>query len=304
MRKLFWGCTICGVTLAGGVVATTWYAVHAPRSVIGEILHRASDAALRFNPITGLTPIARQMTASHSDAPQQQATADAVQEDQLVPPDPTPVEDGPPAVSCEDTGKPNEPGPIVVANGGTPPIVIPESQPPGIIPPPPNSPVEPSSYSSVECPVDDAPAAPPTMPSCTEEESCELLPMPAPMVEVLPMPHEEEQESGCAHAEKTTFLEIIKRCWQEQSHKMIEMMKPAAAAPAEERPKPEASPCDVKDSTKPEEQSASATSNSVRRKFAIFRHDSDEATPRHPEVDTMEYRASDRSLDDYGPGPL
>jgi hypothetical protein len=40
-------------------------------------------------------------------------------------------------------------------------------------------------------------------------------------------------------------------------------------------------------------------------KLKVFKKsDVDDATPIHPEVDTMEFRRSDGSLHDYGTGPL
>ena len=54
-----------------------------------------------------------------------------------------------------------------------------------------------------------------------------------------------------------------------------------------------------------EEEPSEAAHTSVRRKLSIFHiYDCDDACPKHPDVDTMEYRSSDRHLYDYGPGSL
>jgi hypothetical protein len=309
MRKLFWGCTACSVVLAGGVISTAHFALHHPESVVGRVLNGASYAAAFVNPVSGLGPVVEQARAAE-EGDGGECGAEA------VPGEPVPVAEEP---TGEDlVGKPAEPGPIVVANSGGAPIVINEEErPAGSAHLPMPETVSPVQHTGPFNPASECPpcasAAPTVMPYCEgEEEACEMLPMPAREAETLPMPRkveeEEEGEQPDACSEQECIGELFRRCVEEQ------LGKPRTdAAPALDSPPtgcPPLHPCQPpgkqRGSTAPGSEGPSeASGRAVRRKLSIFTNpSSDEGCPRHPEVDTMEFRPSDRCLYDYGPGPL
>ncbi len=163
------------------------------------------------------------------------------------------------------------------------------------------------SPTEIECPSVVQGPAPRFMPYC-EEEECETLPMPNEEPEQLPMPRIDEDENGggdqgnlpcgcprpCSgpcggHCPYSTLLP--------DSMPGTTQPIPPAACPHTEKSCPDM-PHGDEESSEPEDLS-------LRRKLNIFHsHDCDEFCPRHADVDTMEYRSSDRHLYDYGPGSL
>jgi hypothetical protein len=273
-----------GVMLSGGVICTAYFAVHHPQSVIGRVLHGASHVAALVNPVSGLTPLARHAEARHATAEEQAAEAG---ESDHFPTDPVPVPDDPVPVAADEVqGNTPEPGPIVVSNTGTAPIIICEDEKPCVPPLPEwegslpavaqSAPIEPDgaiSPTAAECPADVSATAPPAlMPYCHDEAEFELLPMPTEEPECLPMPRpvEEDEDGLSLHKGPISDGQLL-HC----------VGYPAGT-----------------------EAPSKLIHGSLRRKLSIFPDEDDENCPLHPEIDTMEFRPSDRHLYDYGPGSL
>jgi hypothetical protein len=273
MRKLFWTCMFSGVVLAGGVISTAHFAVHHPDSMVGRVLHGASHVASVVNPVIGLTPLAKHARAM--EAAEEQSAQDDTDAWQA---DPVPVPDDPiPVAADEFDAKAPEPGPIVVSNSGTAPIVICEDEK-AVNPVTPYKETTLLQAADVEaagaiCPAAAAclsaeyAPAPQVMPYCKDDEVYELLPMPTEELEVLPMPRliEEEDEVGMILSKEPIHDACLLRC---------------TGRPAE------------------------AIHHSAKPRLRLFGSQDDEYCPEHPEIDTMEFRPSDRHLYDYGPGSL
>jgi hypothetical protein len=283
MRKLLWTCMFSGVLLSGGVISTAYFAVHHPDSLIGRVLFGASHIASVINPVIGLTPLAKHADAMASAEEQ---CADGEQEVWQL--DPIAVPDDPvPAAGEEANAQAPEPGPIVVANNGTAPIVIceddkastpiPEHQKVDDFPPGgPASYCEPAgsiSPTAAVCPSNDSTAAPQVMPYCNDEEVHEMLPMPSEELPVLPMPRliEDEDTDGLSLGKEpirdTQFL-------------------PCIGCPAGME--------NLKETFR----------HAMHQKLHAFGSQDDEDCPEHPEIDTMEFRPSDCHLYEFGPGSL
>jgi hypothetical protein len=279
MRKLFWTSLTCGVVLAGGVISTASFAVRHPESVIGRVLHGASYVAALVNPVSGLTPLAKQAREADSTIEEQSAENG---ETEVWQPDPVAVPEDPIPVREEvEHRRAPEPGPIVVANNGAPAITIheedkvatpiPEYAPEPTSLPIPTGSTEPAGAirpTSAECPAAEGATAPQVMPYCHDEQEYELLPMPKEEIEVLHMPRPVEEDGGMSMGNEPTYYGNFHflRC-----------------AGTEE-------PCN-------------AIHHAVR-KLSIFPDHGDENCPVHPEIDTMEFRPSDGHLYDYGPSAL
>jgi hypothetical protein len=278
MRKLFWTCLTCGVLLAGGVISTASFAVRHPESVIGRVLHGASYVAAIVNPVSGLTPLAKH--ARDTDATVEEQSVEQG-ETEAWQPDPVAVPDDPIPVGDDLNGKAPEPGPIVVANSGSPAITIreedkvatpiPEYAPEANSLPIPTGRTEPAGAirpTSAECPAAESATAPQVMPYCHDEQEYELLPMPKQEIEVLHMPRLLEDDDGMSMGN-----EPIHDCY-------FHFLR---CAGTEE-------PCNVL--------------RHAVRKLSILQDHGDENFPVHPEIDTMEFRPSDGHLYDYGPSSL
>jgi hypothetical protein len=275
----------CGVVLAGGVISTAHFAVHHPNSIIGRVLHGASHVAAVVNPVVGLTPLGDHVRAMGTEEASEQA---GEAEPWLA--DPVPVPDDPVPVAGEDASpKAQDPGPIVVAEGGTAPIVICEDERapmPNPLPVPsgPELPLSGMESTCIEptgsicptaagCPCAGSATAPQVMPYCHDEEDFEVLPMPTEEVEELPMPRPvEEDKHGMSLEQESIHKSRLLRC--------------------------------VDCTNYTDEQIRDAIHHSAQRKLHLFHSDDDECCPGHPEVDTMEFRPSDLHLDDYGPSSL
>jgi hypothetical protein len=333
MRKLFWGSLTCGVVLVGSVISTAHFAACHPESIIGRVLHGASYAAIFVNPVDGLESLAQEVRAKDPEA---REAIEAVAGDPL-PDDPEPVADVKEGSTLcaepdELTCKPVAPGPVVETSGAAP-IVIKEPKSEEVGLPMPETPrVDQSSVAldpASEYPGEVVPAAPSTMPPC--EDDIELLPMPKPVAELLPMPHEDEEQESC------DWMDLNEEQLLNYFRRGIEEM-PGSAGKADSDAHPEwredrdrhqdypacphggcspsgkpGSACPHQpagDSVHPaghsSEDPSEHVTHSALRKLSIFREhtlDEDFGTP-HPEVDTMEYRSSDKPLYDFGHGPL
>jgi hypothetical protein len=125
----------------------------------------------------------------------------------------------------------------------------------------------------VVCPPEVVQAAPLTMPLCRDEEECEELPMPQEETQALPRPQEESA------VDVDTMLQ--------------------------KRLDGEGCPCKAKKPCKKTGTDEHSKRAPHKVRFFKEREPIDETCPIHTEVDTMEYRASDGQLYDYGrPGVL
>jgi hypothetical protein len=290
--------------LAGGVISAAWFAVQHPDSVLSRLLHGASYAAIIVNPVSGLAPIVEHtrvldpVAAEAEDSP----AAEPVPSDPVqVPEDPLPAEE-------ELVSKPVAPGPIEAIEPASAPIVIPEDDQPmpqTLSPVQHTGPINPAA----ECPPGIA-AGPTVMPYCeADEEPCEMLTTPTPEAEILPMPSLVEEETGCqdTHSETPPVSEPAPgttECQEAPHHDYIITCpytgKSYPSCPGSQPCQPKCKPA-----APPSEEASETHSRALHRKSSLFRNTgSDEVSPCHPEVDTMEFRPSDRLLSDYGPGPL
>jgi hypothetical protein len=293
MRKVFWGSTACAVLVVVGVVAAANHAAHHPHSFIGRVLHGASYAAGRLSPAARL---AGALARTQCTSPDVIASVEGIPDE----PEAVPEQAAGPAEIKDWENKLPELQPEHEEPSAAP-IVIPEddNSQARISPPPmpgtiefhPDAPFDPQT----ECPPPSGNLAPPTMPRCHDEEQCEVLPMPTE-VEMLPMPSVEELPMPTAEEEQEFGLEEPDKCHEDCTGQHHDSGCPHMSQP------PASEPSDGgEEASEPRSSSKSALKKILRFKA---RHPMDEACPVHPEVDTMEYRASDGQLYDYGPGEL
>jgi hypothetical protein len=294
MRKVFWLSTGCGVLMVFGVVATANHAARYPRSIIGRVLHGASHIAARLSPMTGFAPML---------AKSQITTGDVIAGVDGIPEEPEPV---PEAVAPAEKTDPAE---VSAA-----PIVIPDED---------RGPIEPVAgehvvvpFEQAECPPAAAQVAPATMPYCRDEEECEVLPMPREECELLPMPEIEFNERNYEiDVEQPRDGNPADECRQDPHHHHTAVcpytgQSYPACTPDGRCPSMNPQPCNPPKKAgaeEPSEPQARSPHQSALRKIRLFKEHEpiDDLCPTHPEVDTMEYRASDGQLYDYGrPGAL
>ncbi len=267
MRKLFWSCILGGVGMTAAVFATAHFAVGHPDSMVGKILYGTAQVTHSINPLVSLTSTLITKEGS-------QACPQGVEEPAEVY---EPLDE---LVSCSET-------PSSAA------IVIPEDEP---IPPAP-MPVLPDelclmpSFQTLT-----ASAAPAIMPYVEEESEpfeaeAELLHMPR-RVEA---GEEQEVEPVQVGGGVGKILGIF--------GKMLKHSRPSTEQPCpllEPCPEPK-SPCPRSTSQPHHEEEQSL----LRRPFGLFRGTLlEQCLPIAPRVDTMEFRPADRSLSEYGFGPI
>lgn len=283
MRKLFWCCTAAGVLAVGGVCAVAHHA-GCPASIVSR---GAVAAAALIHPLTGLGLTAGRCTcgpAGEETAARDDASNNA------VPPEPKPV--APEAVGAPPTAVAHGPSPIVIREEE--PTEHEESGTTGTLCPP--ATIEPSGERAPPCPA--------TMPYCTDEgvptaaeakllyqiwlglfgeskvtRGGEETAEPARAAEPPSCQedaHYHEHYSGCPY---TGYHLPSKRC----------PVTPVQAEPGKHRGEDEC--CEE---PAPKKHKVNYPGKAGK----------DEECPKHPEVDTMEYRRSDGSLSEYGPGPF
>jgi hypothetical protein len=169
------------------------------------------------------------------------------------------------------------------------------------------------------------------MPFCRDEEECEGLPMPAQDAEeceALPMPTAEEDAGGeisedvkawepesASPAKPNTPMQPGE-CREDPNHHHHYSGCPFTGQPYPTcpghnscpgmKPEPSTPPATLAPGTEePSEPAGKSALRKVRRfKDQPMREDDDDLFPFQPEVDTMEFRASDGQLYDFGPGVL
>jgi hypothetical protein len=288
MRKVIWGCTVCAVLVIVGVVAAANHAARCPNSVIGRVLHGASHMAARMSPAAGFAEVL---------ARSQPAEPDVIASVEGIPDEPEAVPEQAPAVSEERSSAP---------------IVIPEDDPAplaSVRQVPPATPVAAAPFGAqTECPATTHQAAPATMPYCHEEEECEAAAGETVQgYELLPMPcAEEESEDNLEFTPETQEPPACDKCPEDSAcqHHYSGCPftgQPYPGCPSRACPGKPSTPSGSEEASEP----PSTTSSALRKIHRLnMRLPMDESCPMHPEVDTMEYRPSDGSLHDYGPGSL
>lgn len=302
MRKLFWSCLVGGVAIATGVFATATYAVRNPDSLVGQFLFGATEAAAVLNPFSGFAPVLAQT--------EQVAQAE--------------VNPG-----GEELAEVTEP----FAGAA---IVIPEEDP---VPPAP-IPVLPDTLCPVQVPESlQLGVAPAVMPRCEESEACdhcEKLKMPRlveareewmferigvdfndpAQVEKMKQKArqieegEEQEESTCPAGCADKLMRLF--------HKMLKHAAPPEQPECREdfhshhhyrgcpytghsHGCPVTSPGEPVKAMKPAPDGGQSF---LKKQHGLFKTRIDEYCPATQKIDTMEFRATDRQLYDYGFGPL
>jgi len=291
VRKLAWGLAVCGVFVLGATSWSSWYAARHPQSILGRAMHGASFVATKLSPAAGFGPVVSAL--KHKAAPAEEVHG--------IPDDPVPVE--------------QEAAPAADAGVWAAPIVIPDDDDVAF-------PVTKPAIRTVgheafdpetECPVAAVCRAPAIMPPCSEED-CEVAPMPAVEEEELPMPVIEEQEeavsigslpgeAGKSEAEEAKDAPKTDEC-REDPHHYHHSVCPATGRSSRDCMPQRAPACDP---PKPADDQSSYQSALKTIKRYKAREAIDEGRlsfPRLLGIDTMELRASDRQLYDYGPGAL
>jgi hypothetical protein len=323
MRKLLWSCVGLGVLTAGGFYLAANYACRHPASVVGRCV-----IATLVQPLAGLGTM---VVGSSTGGPLGGDAAGTATEEMCIPDDPTPVaEEAPvePAPPLPVSGVLEAPQAEVRAPA---PIVIHEEPEPAT-PPQPEEPSESESKEPSGTPTvatASGPAVPektypPLMPYCTDDAT----PMRMPYAD-------ENEDSGAGQA--GTDPDNGTSWWQRLFHlRAPEGRVPGGAEPSEpdgasdcredgnyhqhysgcpytgrccpDSPKPKA-PVSARPDRKPhgkgeageeQEPPAEPETHGQKQHYKGCRDGDD--CPRHPEVDTMEFRPSDRGLNEYGPG--
>jgi hypothetical protein len=294
---------LCGAVVSCTAVWSSLYACRHPDSLIGRVMKGASNASAALNPLGGFGPVLAKLDKKE----EMKAHPDEVEEN--VPPDPEPLDPVKPAVGDLRDGEP-----------AAAPIVIPDDDEPQTRPV--IRPVDHESFGpETECPAAAVCRAPAVMPSCQDEEECEVLPMPAVEEEG----EEQEADEGCPHgcithqifrfmsrlahpepAAQTTPEEKAGEGPCRHDVRCPNSGRPAGACPVP--PQPACKPAGEEPSEDGAQEQSSCKAAQKRLERIKARKVIDEwqrATyPISPNVDTLEMRPSDRPKYDYGPGPL
>jgi hypothetical protein len=289
MRKLFWCCTAAGVLAAGGVCAVARYAC-CPESLV---YRSAAAVAALMHPLAGLGLTAAGRCA-RGPAAEETATRAGLDEDDDVPGEPTPA-------------------PIVIREEGP---AVEESEPPQAQ----DHCTEPGATGTL-CPpatVEQTPPCPMTMPYCTDEEARPAAVPVMPQADESPLAREAKtlfqfwvdafgnakEETGGEETAEPARADGAPNC-QEDAHYHEHYsgcpytgyhlpsqrcpVTPARAVPGKRQGEDECS-----EEPAPKKHKAHYPGKCGKG----------EECPKHPDVDTMEYRRSDGGLNEYGPGPF
>jgi hypothetical protein len=327
MRKLFWGCTAAGLSLAGGLFAMCYHAAHHPDSTLARCLVGASSVAVLVNPTTALPAILEQAqnytTEESTPANQTERAAEvAAAGSDCIPADPVPVEE-----PCEQ-GIGKEAGEERMEPGEGPPaapLVVHEDE--GEVKPvKAEEEIEGQKVDRAEhlTPENQTGAAlipdrAPPMPYCEDEEPT-----------ATPCKAEEkcEAEKGCFFffptceddincwlkffgfipEEKPAATEDKGECREDANRDVQYPGCPHTGCPSTGCPHG-LSPCTPCVPARPGTQEPSEESKPVENeapKTRLYQHSEDDEEGLHTDLDTMEFRPSDGTLYDYGPptGPL
>jgi hypothetical protein len=316
MRKLIWCSAAAGVLLAGGLFVAWQHARANPDSLAGRLVVSTSGVAIFLNPVAGAGALVEHVVHHWGPAGGSEECVE------IAPGDEARWQEEPVCVGRE--GGEHEAMKLELAGvlelpaaeppAGPAPIVIPEDDPPPAAPADENGNVAPVAASTIDMETE---AAPPAMPYCEDDRA------PAPAH----MPYADEgEEPAAAEAPpskpkceclKAFFMKLFAKPEGEAGasagaedggtkgdpgeadyhryHPDHHSGCPSNYCPYTGRcyPEPAAPPPCPKKSHRGEENSEGP---------AKHPKGCGEGCPKHPEVDTMEYRKSDGRLDDYGPG--
>jgi hypothetical protein len=318
MRKLIWCGAAAGVLLAGGLYTAWQHARSHPDSLAGRCLVGASGAAIFLNPLVGAGPLLEH-AVHHWRA--EGGSEECVE---IAPGDEARWHEEPVCVGQEgehvEVAKLDVAGamelPAAEPPAGPAPIVIPEDDPPPAAVAEEDGNVAPVATPNATIEMDAEAALPAVMPYCEDGR--------APAPGRMPYADEGAEPTGAADArpapsKRECLAAYFKKLFQKHA-------APSATTEAEEDsgtkgegeadyhryhhhtgcpanycpytgrcyPEPASPPCLKKSHGGAEDSEAPAKPGKGC--------DKGEGCPKHPEVDTMEYRKSDGRLDDYGPG--
>jgi hypothetical protein len=313
MRKWVWCCTAAGVLAAGGVCAVARYAC-CPASALYRGL---AVYAATLHPLARLSMAAGQCARGPVVA--ETAPQADLDDDDDVPPEPTPVspeaDDAASAIVCG-------PAPIVIHEEEPPPAEGSEALDPnewhatGVLCPP--ATVEQAGYTQpVQEPANKGSACPMVMPYCTDEE--------APLTAVPAMPHADDMPLSTFSA--TLFRYWLSGLGEPKEDKGGE--ETAEPAPADEPPNCQedahyhehysgcpytgyhlpsqrcpVTPAGAAPARRDRDECGETPAPKKHKVNYPRKSGRGEECPKHPDVDTMEYRRSDGGLNEYGPGPF
>lgn len=316
MRKLFWCCVAGGVFVVAAVFTLAQMAVRQPDSSLGGMFYRVSRVAYVLNPLSCPKQTADSTLCSPMPITGSEEPAEVFEEEE------TPLFRTVESILVENTPS------------GMP-IFIPEEEPipAAAMPVLPDTlcPVQHvQSYEELACPDSDyAQVRPQRMPYCDEEDDVPLL-FPAELAnDTLPMPRiegdseeQEETDPECPLGSAGTLLRLFEQFFKK------ELASPPSETPSEcpgivlpqpEHGQPSQPTCPgcpgmtPRQSTLPSSSPAPSvppdashqeTLPSLRKESRWLKTRIDQFCPSTHQVDTMEHRASDRPLSDFGPGPL
>jgi hypothetical protein len=292
MRKLFWCCTAVGVVFGTGVFAGVRYAAHHPKL----ILARGVISACAAIPVAPGSLFPWTCPAQPSEAtPDPVASCAPVIRAEFLTPSRTPApiviqEDDLPAVDAseeQDSGGPADHGPCPAAL--CPPATAEASQLHGPVP---------ADYAE-----EHAPTCRTVMPYCTDDEADAMSKPHMPYAEELSAP--ERPHSFWMGLLEGPHQGALAPC-QEDGHSFEHYSGCPYIAPSktDRRPKPPVpAVAPPRRSGQDECSDEPVPTPKVHKVKYQGGPPSREDCPRHPEVDTMEYRKSDGGLHEYGPGP-
>jgi hypothetical protein len=310
MRKLIWCGVAATVLLAGGLFTVWQHARAHPDSLAGRCVVATSGAAIFLNPLVGAGPLVEHVV--HHWAPaggSEECVTIAPGDEARWQEEPVCVgqEGDAHAVKLEMAGVMELPA---AEPAGPAPIVIPEDDTPPAPPADENGNVTPVAASTIDMP--ESEVVPAVMAYCEDGRA----PAPAHM----PYADEGQEPAGATDAEpaQPKKCECLKVFFKKLFAKPEG--QPGTTESAEEgetkgedyhRYHPEhhsgcpANYCPYTGRCYPE-KAAPKSHGGEEDSEAPAPHgkgcDKGEGCPKHPEVDTMEYRKSDGHLDDYGPG--
>lgn len=291
MRKVFWWSLAGGMMLTGGVFTVGYYAAQNPQSLTGRVIITAGQTVIARNPMTGFaSPLVSVERRNQVEA--------------------APVAGG------EEQSEPQ----VEVVAGA---IVIPEDE--AVVHP------EPAFDHLIQVvragEAEEADTSLPAMPPCeddSDEVVCETLHMPAVEADA------EEQEDTTGQVSGT--VEKLLRMFESASRKSMEGVIdpgvpadstlecredphrhlhhpgcphtgrcPVPSAPESSKRTLPPTPVDKPESADKGDNGGSRHSSALRAIRRFTTRGEEDCALKHAEVDTMEFRASDGKLYDYGP---
>jgi hypothetical protein len=334
MRKLLWCWTAGGVVLAGGLGSFGLYGYHHPDSFAGRCLTGCSQSRALLSPTTGLVPVLAEKVW-HTSSSESSASFQECPIEEVIPDDPVAIPDcpipgdpspglgvgyAPPDPSLwNPLGSTDPRGEGVTVDSGQRMHIIPvdENAPPAVVIHEeervvPDQPLPPASDSSLRATgylgesLVGPETCPSSMPYCLDEKDTELSVFSPDGPETLTVMPQCDSEStpedddwvgkrlngpdegtgtnnGCSRQPSSTVCPYTGRSYPDMQ----------CPKPADQAPKNQAAP-GSEEENEPLRLKKRAIPGGVK---GLER-------PVQPQVDTMEYRASDGKLHDYGQNPL